>query len=271
MMIKVIMLIILTYIVYATSSMNDIVRKGYFDTDNIEDKIVCKIDNCTIQSSLSKNIIVDISNNMNCRDLNIYKSKIKGEILIECGGYLDITQTYYKYNQKLKNWFANKIIYEKSPSGPNENDDEYYQKIVQKSWSIDKKIYKIKGKDTLFSLFQDIIKLYKNKEFLTLKALIKSVNLKHLKIEKSNLPTYNNIAYYLQKAGSNKEAVYLLEKIIAKYPNRTVAYYNLGDAYWALGDKKKARKAYTTYTEQMCDAGKQKRIPKVVIDRVSSK
>jgi len=99
-----------------------------------------------------------------------------------------------------------------------------------------------------------------------LKAILNEIN-----IEKKTLSTYNNIAYYLQKAGSNKEAVYLLEKILKKYPNRTVAYYNLGDAYWALGDKKKARKAYTTYTEQMCDAGKQKRIPKVVIDRVSSK
>jgi len=90
-------------------------------------------------------------------------------------------------------------------------------------------------------------------------------------IEKTNLTTYNNIAYYLQKAGSNKEAVYLLEKIITKYPNRTVAYYNLGDAYWALGNKQKAKKAYTTYTEQMCDAGKQKRIPNVVIDRITIK
>ena len=85
------------------------------------------------------------------------------------------------------------------------------------------------------------------------------------------LTTYNNIAYYLQKAGANEEAVYLLEKIIKKFPNRTVAYYNLGDAYWALGEKKKAIKAYTTYIEQMCHKGLQKRIPKVVLERVSSK
>jgi len=69
----------------------------------------------------------------------------------------------------------------------------------------------------------------------------------------------------------NKVSILKLEKIITKYPNRTVAYYNLGDAYWALGDKKKAKEAYTTYTEQMCNAGKQKRIPKVVIDRISGK
>jgi len=86
-----------------------------------------------------------------------------------------------------------------------------------------------------------------------------------------NLTTYNNIAYYLQKAGANEEAIYLLEKILEKYPNRTVAHYNLADAYWALGEKKKAIASYTTYIEQMCNAGKEKRIPQVVRDRVSSK
>jgi len=87
----------------------------------------------------------------------------------------------------------------------------------------------------------------------------------------SNVVTYNNIAYYLQKAGANEEAVYLLEKILKKYPNRTVAHYNIADAYWALGEKKKAVASYNTYIEQMCNAGKEKRIPQVVIDRASSK
>jgi tetratricopeptide (TPR) repeat protein len=87
-------------------------------------------------------------------------------------------------------------------------------------------------------------------------------------IIKKTLTSYNNIAYYLQKAGANEEAVYLLKKIVAKFPNRTVAYYNLGDAYWALGEKDKARKAYTTYIEQMCNKGLQKKIPKVVLKRV---
>jgi len=91
------------------------------------------------------------------------------------------------------------------------------------------------------------------------------------RIEKNTLTYYNNIAYYLQKAGANEEAIYLLKKILEKYPNRTVAYYNLADAYWALGEKKKAIASYTTYMAQMSNAGKEKRIPQVVRDRVSSK
>jgi tetratricopeptide (TPR) repeat protein len=85
------------------------------------------------------------------------------------------------------------------------------------------------------------------------------------------LVQYNDMAYYLQKAGANKEAIFLLEKIIKKFPNRTVAYYNLGDAYWELGEKDKAIKAYTTYIEQMRNKGLQKKIPKEVLKRVGVK
>ena len=87
-------------------------------------------------------------------------------------------------------------------------------------------------------------------------------------IDKTNLVQYNNFAYYLEQSGHNLEAIYLLEKILQKYPNRTVAYYNLGDAYWAIGDKEKAKQAYKTYIKQMKAKGKEKRIPKIVLQRV---
>ena len=118
----------------------------------------------------------------------------------------------------------------------------------------------------------DVIKVIKRAEYLYYYDIgfFKSFLYVNPLISK-NLTSYNNIAYYLQKAGSNEEAVYLLEQITEKFRKRTVAHYNLGDAYWALGQKKKAKEAYTTYIELMCDAGKQKRIPKVVMDRVSNK
>jgi tetratricopeptide (TPR) repeat protein len=88
---------------------------------------------------------------------------------------------------------------------------------------------------------------------------------------KQTISKSNDIAFFFEQAGYYKEAVYLLEKIIKKFPNRTVAYYNLGDAYWELGEKDKAIKAYTTYIEQMCDKGLQKKIPKEVLKRVEVK
>ena len=126
---------------------------------------------------------------------------------------------------------------------------------------------------TLCSLkLKDIEKILKQKKELKTynKAFFKKL-LFEKSIGKKTLTSYNNIAYYLQKAGANEEAVYLLEKIVAKFPNRTVAYINLGDAYWALGEKEKARKVYTTYIEQLCHKGLQMKIPKVVLERVEVK
>lgn len=105
-----------------------------------------------------------------------------------------------------------------------------------------------------------------------LKNILTQTEIKMLFIEQQltikTLLIYNDIAYYLQKSGANKESAYILEKILEKFPNRTVAYLNLGDAYWGLEDKVKAQKAYQTYIKQMKENGKEKKIPKVVLERV---
>ena len=77
----------------------------------------------------------------------------------------------------------------------------------------------------------------------------------------------NDIAYYMQKSGDNLEAVMLLEVLLKEFPERTVAYYNLADAYWELGRKKEAKRMYATYVQQMKAKGKEKKIPKVVLER----
>ena len=82
----------------------------------------------------------------------------------------------------------------------------------------------------------------------------------------------NDLAYYYSKYNAKSNIlVEVYINIIKNYPNRTVAYYNLGDAYWALGEKDKAIKAYTTYIEQMCNKGLQKKIPKEILERVKVK
>ena len=86
--------------------------------------------------------------------------------------------------------------------------------------------------------------------------------------EEGTLAELNDIAYYLEKYGHNKEAVLMLESLLKTYPKRTVAYYNLGDAYWALGQKKKAKKMYAIYVKQMESRGKGKRVPEVVRERM---
>jgi tetratricopeptide (TPR) repeat protein len=134
-----------------------------------------------------------------------------------------------------------------------------------------KKCTKLLNQDNLMSL-QNLVLIMQKYKFKNIIS-ISDINLYLIQniLGNHNLVIYNNIAYYLQKAGANQEAVFLLEKIIEKFPNRTVAYYNLGDAYWELGEKDKATKAYTTYIEQMCDKGLQKKIPEEVLRRVEVK
>lgn len=81
----------------------------------------------------------------------------------------------------------------------------------------------------------------------------------------------NNVAFFFEQTRNYEEAVYLLEEIVNRYPKRTVAYINLGDAYWGKGEKSKARQVYTIYVSQMRQKGKYGRIPQRVIDRIAVK
>ena len=203
-----------------------------------------------------------------------------------------------KYNFGINGWMSNidncgKGCFHVKINGKHENilDEKYYYSKKYDCWFDKQNFSSIKnlmGKNSkqLFSIvgigdrnipIDSLLTLKDKLSKLTYKE-IKDVNyqyldyyLEHYQLSKKTLTTYNNIAYYLQKAGSNEEAVYLLEKILEKFPKRMVAYYNLGDAYWALEEKEKAKKAYSTYIQMMKAKGKEKRIPKVVRDRVLSK
>ncbi|PIA69023.1 tetratricopeptide repeat protein [Pseudomonas sediminis] len=77
----------------------------------------------------------------------------------------------------------------------------------------------------------------------------------------------NDLGFLFEQAGYYPEAVELLKHITRKHPDRVVAYLNLADAYWALGERKQAREAYGQYHEKMIAARKQARIPPRVLER----
>jgi hypothetical protein len=100
------------------------------------------------------------------------------------------------------------------------------------------------------------------------KVSIENINevLKNEPLNTKTLQKYNDIAYYLQQAKSNDEAIFLLEIIIEKFPNRTVAYLNLADAYEGINDKEKAKINYEKYIDLMKKSGKETKIPKRVLE-----
>ena len=118
--------------------------------------------------------------------------------------------------------------------------------------------------------FNDFKKHFESKSFNQLKlkgdTIVLKQSLKNVTIRNA-ITKYNDIAYYLEQSGLYKEAIYLLEKVIENFPDRTVAYINLGDAYWGLGKKEHAKKAYLVYVEQMTSKNKKEKIPKRVVER----
>ncbi len=134
-------------------------------------------------------------------------------------------------------------------------------KIIEKEKFNSQYFSKIFSKDLEdeYNMLLSTFKAHKNNE---LKTYVESQIIKYSDLDDSkcspenymnkyffedNITYTNDIAHYLEKAGAYKESIYLLEKILEKYPNRTVAYINLGDAY--LGDKQKdkAIEAYKIY------------------------
>ncbi|PKQ61187.1 hypothetical protein BZG01_19760 [Labilibaculum manganireducens] len=84
----------------------------------------------------------------------------------------------------------------------------------------------------------------------------------------SNVVKYNDLAFDLARGKAFEQSSFLLERIIAKFPNRTVAYINLGDAYWGLKEKDNAKQAYQKYIELMKASSKESKIPERVFERV---
>jgi hypothetical protein len=84
-------------------------------------------------------------------------------------------------------------------------------------------------------------------------------------INNKNVKLYNDIAFFL----SYNESIYLLNKILEKYPNRVVAYLNLADSYWAINKKDLAKENYKKYVALMKSQNKDlKKIPKQVWERI---
>ncbi|QZT38992.1 hypothetical protein K5X82_08855 [Halosquirtibacter xylanolyticus] len=87
-------------------------------------------------------------------------------------------------------------------------------------------------------------------------------------VDKKNVVSLNDIAYYLGKTKNYYISYMILENILTVYPKRMVAYINLGDAYWGYKKKEKAKKAYQQYITLMTKSGKTSLIPKRVYERV---
>jgi tetratricopeptide (TPR) repeat protein len=91
----------------------------------------------------------------------------------------------------------------------------------------------------------------------------------NLKLTKTNVTKFNDIAYTLYKVKNYHDSVSVLENIILQFPTRVVAYLNIADCYWEMKDKPKAIENYKKYIQLMTEQKKDlNKIPKYVYERV---
>ncbi|MFO8184100.1 MAG: bacterial transcriptional activator domain-containing protein [Candidatus Aegiribacteria sp.] len=74
----------------------------------------------------------------------------------------------------------------------------------------------------------------------------------------------NDYGFFLEQTGRCEEAVEVLGAVLALDPARTVAYLNLADALWELGDRVNAVNSYLTYAERMERVRLEEQIPERV-------
>jgi hypothetical protein len=78
----------------------------------------------------------------------------------------------------------------------------------------------------------------------------------------------NDYGFFLEEAGHAGDAIDPLQDAIADDPGRIVAYLNLGDAFFAIGNKDGARANYAEYRKRMIAAGRADKIPPRVLTRL---
>ncbi|SHG29077.1 tetratricopeptide repeat protein [Chryseobacterium vrystaatense] len=88
-------------------------------------------------------------------------------------------------------------------------------------------------------------------------------------LSEKNIKEYNDIAFYLGENKKSNEAIFLLNEITNKYPERVVAWLNIADNYWNLNNRIKAKSAYQKYISLMKSQRKDSsKIPKRAVERL---
>ncbi|WP_242487739.1 hypothetical protein [Pseudomonas sp. TH31] len=80
----------------------------------------------------------------------------------------------------------------------------------------------------------------------------------------------NDYAYFLQENNQALESIPFLNDVVAAQPKRAVAWLNLADSNWAIGEKNDAAKQYAEYKRLMMAENKKSKIPSRVFERTST-
>lgn len=89
-------------------------------------------------------------------------------------------------------------------------------------------------------------------------------------ITKKDVENANNIGFFLEQVNALPAAEVFLKKITEAFPEREVAWYNLGDVYLKMNKKREALTHYNTYIHLMNDKKQQDKIQQRIKDFVAA-
>ncbi|MGF6126354.1 hypothetical protein QF019_001562 [Pseudomonas frederiksbergensis] len=89
-------------------------------------------------------------------------------------------------------------------------------------------------------------------------------------VDSAVIPAINDYAYFLQENNQALESIPFLNDVVLAQPKRAVAWLNLADSNWAIGEKNDAAKQYAEYKKLMVAENKKSKIPPRVFERAST-
>ena len=234
------------------------------ETKFIEPKEIFAFSSCKISIECNYyylNLIYTFKNGNNYKTLNnIFKFKNGFFSLINV-----YTNYYDRYQTSFTGFYCNNILL---------NDYSIKSDLLDKKF-IEKEISLISGQQDgkeieEISYYKLIKKTFYSKKFKDVKLFTNEFVIDELGIESIlSVNQFNNVAFFAFKSKAYEESIYILIKIIEKFPNRIVAYLNIADNYWALNEKEKAVENYKKYIQLIKDQKKDlKKIPKYVYERI---
>lgn len=300
--------IFIAYVSFPFSVAADVQREtliGFFDLDDVPDKLTYSyttddgasgVARIEIRLGVAQKGNKAIIRNYNMVDTNMsISSKQKGEIVIfEAGdvGSGGAVSNYYKFNSKKEDWFLVKSVSEINTLNYLEYSDFAPLKITVVFHSgtngiggavIAKEYAEVesdKGRSErsllkLSELHDNLMDLYKKKQMSSIRGtfydtdvLAEIVN--NVPITKDNVELYNNIGFFLsQKEDARWAALYVLGEVVEKVPDRVAAYINIGDTFYSVNEKERAKIAYKKYMKLSKQLNNEIAMPRRVIERIN--
>ncbi len=246
----------------------DEIITGYLDDDNSLDTIYYSKDKDIISGKISTSK-VKLKFNYTFdealeTDINVTE---KGCIMfITSGNGMSRNEVieFYNFDKNLKNWIHTKSINISNNINygveiPN-IEFSYYENDFE---TIDEKLIKYKVKKPKKNEINNLINQCKNNKINTYKIIEYLFN---FEVNSNSIVNFNDLAFYTQ---NNSISLFILNKILIKYPTRVVAILNLADSYFNLGNSEKAIENYKKYIKLMKEQKKDlKKIPKYVFERI---